>query len=154
MATRGTDLNAQIQSAMKVAMKAREKKKLGVIRLMMAAIKQREIDERVSLDDNEVIVVLDKMVKQRRDSVKQYRTAHREDLADVEEYEIGVIQEYLPKPLTPDEISNMIKAAVEQSGAGSVKDMGKVMGLLKPLMQGRVDLAGVGQEVKNFLNSQ
>lgn len=149
-----TDLKTRIQAAMKSAMKAREKKELGVIRLMMAAVKQREIDERISLDDQQIVAVLDKMVKQRRDSVKQYRAAGRDDLADVEEYEIGIIQTYLPNPLTADEIMSLIKAAVEDSGAGSIKDMGKVMGLLKPQMQGRADMGNVGQEVKKYLNNQ
>ncbi len=153
MSDNGTDLKARLQDAMKTALKSGEKKKLGVIRLMMAAIKQQEIDGRSALDNNAIIGVLDKMVKQRRDSAKQYRDAGRLDLADAEEYEIVVIQAYLPKPLSPDAILELIKAAVVESGAESVKDMGKVMGLLRPTMQGRADMAIVGQEVKKFLTS-
>ena len=145
------DLKARLQAAMKAALKAGEKKELGVVRLMMAAIKQQEIDGRCNLDDTGVIAVLDKMVKQRRDSMSQYRDAGRLDLADVEEYEITVIQEYLPKALSDEEVLQMIEAAVSESGAESVRDMGKVMGLLKPKMQGRADMAVVSQKVKIFL---
>ncbi|MGH8551049.1 MAG: GatB/YqeY domain-containing protein [Methylococcales bacterium] len=154
MTASGVDLKGQLQADMKTALKAGDKKKLGVIRLMIAAIKLREIDGRSQLDDLAVIAVLDKMVKQRRDSAGQFRAAGRIDLADVEEYEIGVIQEYLPKPLSPDEILRMIKTAVEESGADSVKELGKVMGLLKPMMQGRADLGLVSQEVKKFLSAR
>lgn len=147
------DLKGQLQADMKTALKAGDKKKLGVIRLMIAAIKQQEIDERSELHDHGVIVVLDKMVKQRRDSARQYSAAGRIDLADVEEYEIGVIQEYLPKPLTSEEVLRMIKTVVEESGAASVKELGKVMGLLKPMMQGRADMAVVSLEVKKFLST-
>jgi uncharacterized protein len=153
MSDNGTDIKARLQNAMKASMKAGDKKKLGVIRLMLAAIKQQEIDGRAVLDDDAIVVVLDKMVKQRRDSAKQYRDAGRDDLADTEEYEIVVIQEYMPQPLSPDEIQQLIKAAVAESGAESVKDMGKVMGLLRPKMLGRADMAVVGQEVKKFLGS-
>jgi len=136
------------------ALKAREKKELGVTRLIMAAIKQVEIDNRVDLDDAGVVGVLDKMVKQRRDSVKQYRDASRDDLAEIEEFEISVIGKYLPQPLTADEIRQMIRTAVEENRAESIRDMGKVMGVLKPRMRGRADLASVSQEVKDFLNNR
>ncbi len=136
------------------ALKAREKKELGVTRLIMAAIKQVEIDNRVDLDDAGVVGVLDKMVKQRRDSVKQYRGASRDDLAEIEEFEISVIGKYLPQPLTADEIRQMIRTAVEENRAESIRDMGKVMGVLKPRMRGRADLASVSQEVKDFLNNR
>lgn len=138
---------------MKTALKAGEKKQLGVIRLILAAIKQQEIDGRSTLDDQGVIGVLDKMVKQRKDSAKQYRDAGRIDLAEVEEYEIAVIREYLPQPLNPVEITGLIQAAVSESGAASVKDMAKVMGLLKPKMQGRADMGLVSQEVKKILST-
>lgn len=154
MTASGSDIKTRLQDAMKTALKAGDKQKLGVVRLMIAAIKQQEIDGRKELDDPGVIAVLDKMLKQRRDSAQQYRAAKRLDLADGEEYEISVIQEYLPKPLTPEEILGMIETAVEQSGAGSVRDIGKVMGLLKPLMQGRADLGAVSEEVKKFLSSE
>ncbi|MGH8498885.1 MAG: GatB/YqeY domain-containing protein [Methylococcales bacterium] len=153
MTASGADLKTQLHAAMKVALKSGEKKKLGVLRLMIAAIKQKEIDGRSELDDPNVIGVLDKMVKQRRDSAEQFRAAGRIDLADVEDYEIVVIQEYLPKPLTPEEILQMIKTTVEQSGADSVKELGKVIGLLKPMMQGRADMAVVSREVKIFLST-
>jgi uncharacterized protein YqeY len=139
---------------MKTALKAGEKQKLGVVRLMIAAIKQHEIDGRSALDDQGVIAVLDKMVKQRRDSATQFHAAGRIDLTDVEEYEIGVIQGYLPKQLTPEEILQMIRTAVQESGADSVKGMGKVMALLKPIMLGRADLAVVSREVNKFLSTR
>ena len=147
------DINARLQAAMKAALKAGEKKELGVIRLMMAAIKQQEIDGRCNLDDAGIIAVLDRMVKQRRDSMSQYRDAGRLDLADVEEYEITVIQDYLPKALSDEEVLQLVEAAVQESGAKSVRDMGKVMGLLKPKMQGRADMAVVSQKVKTVLGS-
>jgi uncharacterized protein len=153
MTAEGTGLKRRLEAAMKTALKAGEKKKLGAVRLILAAIKQVEIDDRTELDDQGIITVLDKMVKQRRDSARQYRDAGRTDLAEVEEFEIAVIQEYLPKPLTPEEIQQMIKSAVEESGTDSVKGMGKVMGLLKPRMQGRADMAAVAQEVKKFLSN-
>lgn len=143
----------QLQTSMKAALKAGEKQRLGVVRLMIAAIKQKEIDERSELDDSGVITVLDKMIKQRRDSAKQFRDAGRLDLADVEDYEIVVIQEYLPKPFSTEEILQMIKSAVEKSAAHSMRDMGKVIGLLKPMMQGRADMAVVSREVKNYLSN-
>ncbi|MGR9105359.1 MAG: GatB/YqeY domain-containing protein [Gammaproteobacteria bacterium] len=151
--THQTDLKGQLQVAMKTALKAGEKQRLGVVRLMMAAIKQQEIDGRSALDDQGVIAVLDKMVKQRRDSIRQYRDGGRNDLAEIEEYEIGVIQEYLPQALTPEEVRQMIEEAVRDSGAGSIRDMGKVMGLLKPRMQGRADMEMVSREVKNVLSA-
>jgi uncharacterized protein YqeY len=147
-------LKLEIRAAMITALKAREKKELGVVRLIMAAIKQREIDNRVELDDAGVVGVLGRMVKQRRDSVKQYRNASRDDLAEIEEFEISVIGKYLPQPLTADEIQQMIRAAAEESRAESMRDMGKVMGVLKPRMHGRADMARVSHEVKEFLNKQ
>ncbi|RUM53688.1 MAG: GatB/YqeY domain-containing protein [Methylococcus sp.] len=154
MTTSGAGLKQAIRAAMITALKAREKKELGVTRLIMAAIKQVEIDNRVDLDDAGVVGVLDKMVKQRRDSVKQYRDASRDDLAEIEEFEISVIGKYLPQPLTADEIRQMIRTAVEENRAESIRDMGKVMGVLKPRMRGRADLASVSQEVKDFLNNR
>lgn len=148
-----TSLKQRIQEDMKTAMKAGEKDRLGVIRLIMAAIKQREIDERVQLDDAQVIAVLDRMVKQRRESISQYQAANREDLANVEAAEIGVIQDYLPQALSDAEIDNLIRAAMNETRAASSGDMGKVMGVLKPRMQGRVDMAVVSARIKSLLGS-
>ncbi|NEX21651.1 GatB/YqeY domain-containing protein [Thiorhodococcus mannitoliphagus] len=144
-------LKQQIQTDMKAAMKAGEKDKLGVIRLIMAAIKQREVDERIELDDAQVLAVLDKMVKQRRDSITQYDDAGRTDLADVERFEVGVIQGYLPEALSEAEISALIEAAVAETGASAVRDMGKVMGVLRPKVQGRADMGAVSALVKQRL---
>ena len=140
-----------IKSEMKSAMKAGDKKRLGVIRLILAAIKQREVDERIELDDEQVIIVLDKMLKQRRESIRQYRDAGRDDLADVEEAEIVVIQEFLPESLTDAEIDSIIEAVVSDTGASSIRDMGKVMAVLKPKMQGRADMSLVSAKIKQKL---
>jgi uncharacterized protein YqeY len=138
---------------MKASMKGGAKSRLAVIRLIMAAIKQREVDERIELDDAQVIEVLDKMLKQRRESIRQYRAAARDDLADAEEAEILVIQDFLPQALTDDEIDLMIKEAVAGTGAVSIKDMGKVMGLLKSKMQGRADMSVVSAKIKGALSA-
>lgn len=132
-------------------MKGGEKARLGVIRLMLAAVKQREVDERIELDDSQVLAVLDKMVKQRRDSISQYSAAGREDLAAVEAAEITVIQEFLPEGLSEDEILAIITAAIADSGAESVRDMGKVMAIVKPQVQGRADVGVVSGLVKQKL---
>ena len=144
-------LKAQIIDDMKAAMKGGEKARLGVIRLITAAIKQREVDERIELDDEQVLVVLDKMVKQRRDSIKQYTDAGREDLAAIEEAEVEIIQTYLPTALSEDEIAEIIEAAIAQTGASSMADMGKVMGIVKPQVQGRGDMGAVSGIVKQKL---
>jgi uncharacterized protein len=136
---------------MKSAMKAGEKDKLGVIRLILAAIKQREVDERIELDDAAVLAVLDKMVKQRRESISQYEAAHREDLAEVERAEIKVIQAYLPSPLTDDEIADLIAKAIEETGAAGPSGMGKVMAVIRAPMQGRADMTVVSARVKQQL---
>ena len=146
-------LKQRLVEDMKTAMKAGEKRRLGVIRLINAAIKQREVDERIELGDTQVLAVLDKMLKQRRDSITQYEAAKREDLAEQERYEIGVCQEYLPTALTADEIAALIEAAIVASGAVSLKDMGKVMALLKPQVQGRADVGAVSALVKQRLGS-
>lgn len=146
-------LKQRLVEDMKTAMKAGEKRRLGVIRLINAAIKQREVDERIELDDIQVLAVLDKMLKQRRDSITQYEAAKREDLAEQERYEIGVCQEYLPAALSDDEIAALIEAAVAAAGALSQKDMGKVMALLKPQVQGRADVGAVSALVKQRLGS-
>lgn len=141
----------RIKDDMKASMKGGNKSRLAVIRLILAAIKQVEVDERIELDNDRVIQVLDKMLKQRRESIRQYTDAGRNDLAEIEEAEISVIQDFLPQPLTEAEIDAMIKEAVAESGAASVKDMGKVMGLLKAKMQGRADMAVVGAKIKAVL---
>ena len=141
----------RLKDEMKQAMRDREKVRLGTIRLILAAIKQREVDERIVLDDQQVLIVLDKMQKQRRESIRQYRDASREDLVAVEEAEGLIIQEFLPQALTEEEISSMVKAAIADSSAGSIKDMGKVMAILKPAMQGRADMAVVSVKIKELL---
>ena len=145
-------LKAQIIDDMKAAMKGGEKERLGVIRLITAAIKQREVDERIELDDEQVLIVLDKMVKQRRDSIKQYTDAGREDLAAIEEAEVEIIQAYLPAALREDEIAAIVEAAIAQTGASSMADMGKVMGIVKPQVQGRGDMGAVSGIVKQKLS--
>ncbi|KAA3627056.1 MAG: GatB/YqeY domain-containing protein [Proteobacteria bacterium] len=144
-------LKQRVQSDMKTALKAGDKRRLGVIRLLMAAIKQREVDERIELDDADVLAVIDKMVKQRRDSITQYQDAGRQELADQEQYEIEVLGEYLPEALGEAEIAALIETAIAQSGALSMRDMGKVMGILKPQLQGRADVGAVSAEVKKRL---
>lgn len=146
-------LKAQIQSDMKTAMKSGEKARLGAIRLILAAIKQREVDERIELDDGQVLVVLDKMLKQRRDSIQQYSAAGREDLADVERFEVEVIQTYLPTPLSESELTALLDAAIAESGATAMSDMGKVMAILRPKVQGRADMAAVSGLVKGRLGA-
>ena len=144
-------LKQQIQDDMKTAMKAGDKVRLGVIRLILAAIKQREIDERIELDDPQVLVVLDKMLKQRRDSITQYSAAGREDLADVERFEVEVIQGYLPTALTDEELTTLLDAAIASSGAAAMSDMGKVMAIVRPQVQGRADMGAVSAMVKQRL---
>jgi len=146
-------LKQSLTDAMKAAMKGGDKPRLGVIRLVMAAIKQIEVDERIELDDSRVLAVLDKMVKQRRESISQYTDAGRTDLVDQEEYEVTVLKDFLPEELSEDEISQMIAKAIEDTGAASIKDMGKVMGILKPQMQGRADMGAVSGKIKAQLNA-
>jgi len=141
----------RLKAEMKTAMKSRQKERLGVIRLILSAVKQVEVDERIELDDARVIVVLDKMLKQRRESIKQYSDANREDLAEVEEAEVLVIQDFLPKALTEDEITEMVQAAITEVSASSIKDMGKVMGIVRPAMIGRADMSVVGVKIKALL---
>lgn len=146
-----TTLKARIQEAMKTAMRAKEKQRLGTIRLIQAEIKRIEVDERIEIDDARLLAVLDKMCKQRRDSVQQYQDANRPELADQETAEIAVIQEFLPAQLTDDELATLINTAIADSGAESMKDMGKVMGLLKPKLQGRADIGEVSKKIKAAL---
>ncbi len=137
---------------MKLAMKARAKQRLGVIRLIQAEFKRIEVDERIELDDARVLAVLDKMIKQRRDSVKQYEDADRQELADQETFEIGVISEFLPQALTPEEISELIEDALDQVEATGMKAMGQVMAILKPKIQGRADIGKISSLLKAKLN--
>lgn len=146
-------LKERIKDDMKASMKSGDKTRLGVIRMMMAAIKQIEVDERVELGDDRVIVVLDKMLKQRRESIRQFRDAGRNDLADIEEAEVLVIQDFLPQALTESEIDEMVRQAIVEVGAVSIKDMGSVMALLKPQMQGRADMAVVSVRIKAGFSS-
>ena len=142
-----------IHDAMKDAMRAKDKGRLSAIRLIQAEFKRIEVDERIEIDDARALAVLDKMVKQRRDSISQYESAGRQELADVEIAEIAVIQDFLPAALSEEEISTMIQAAIQQTGATSMADMGKVMGIIKPQIQGRADAGAVSGLVKATLTS-
>ncbi|WP_448099016.1 GatB/YqeY domain-containing protein [Luteibacter yeojuensis] len=141
-------LKAKITEDMKAAMKGGEKDRLAVIRLVQAQIKQREVDERIELDDNQVLAVLEKMQKQRRDSIEQYDKAGRTDLADIERYEMGVIDGYLPAKLGEAELDAIIDAAIAEAGATTARDMGKVVALIKEKAAGRADMAAVAGKVK------
>jgi len=136
----------------KTAMKAGDKPRLATLRLVSAAIKQKEVDERIELDEPATLVILDKLMKQRRESISQYSSAGRDDLVAQEQSEIEIIQDYLPTALTDEEIATIINDAVNESGAASVKDMGKVMALVKPRMQGRADMSVVSKTIKERLN--
>jgi uncharacterized protein YqeY len=146
-----TSLKDRIQDDMKSAMKARQTDRLNAIRLLMAAIKQREVDERITLDDAAVAVVIDKLIKQRRDSIQQFEQAGREDLAAAERAEIEVLSPYQPAQLSAEEVDAAIKAAISQTGATGPADMGKVMGILKSELAGKTDLAAVSQRIKSAL---
>ncbi|MFA0085077.1 glutamyl-tRNA amidotransferase [Vibrio sp. 10N.286.49.C2] len=138
----------QLKEEQKIAMKAKDKARLGTIRLALSAIKQREVDERITLNDDDIIAILTKMVKQRRDSVSQFEAANRQDLADAEKAEITVLEDFMPQPLTEDEVSALIASAITESGAAGMQDMGKVMGVLKPQIQGRADMGKVSGLVR------
>ena len=142
----------QLTEAMKTAMRAKDKERLGAVRLALAEFKRIEVDERIDVPDERALVILDKMVKQRRDSIKQYEDAQRPELAEKESFEIGVLQEFLPQPLSETEIAEQIDAAVSASGASGMQDMGKVMGILKPQMQGRADMGAVSKLIKARLS--
>ena len=148
-----SSLKATITSAMKESMRARDKVRLGTIRLILSEIKRIEVDERIELDDVRVLAVLDKMLKQRRDSITQYEAASRQDLADIEIAEVAVIEGFLPTALTEQEILELLDGAISSSGAESIRDMGKVMAILKPQLQGRADVASVSQLVKKRLSN-
>ena len=144
-------LKQQITEDMKTAMRAKETARLGAIRLLLAAMKQREVDERIELSDADILSIIDKMMKQRRDSISQYEAAARQDLADVEKFEITVLQTYMPQQLSEAEIDTLVSQAIATSGAASPQDMGKVMAVLKPQLAGRADVAKVSGLVKTKL---
>jgi len=141
-------IKAQITEQMKDAMRAKDKARLGTIRLMLAELKRIEVDERIELDDARVLVVLDKMVKQRKDSIAQYLAAERPELADKEQQEMEVIKTFLPQPLSDDEVNQIIDAAIAEIGASGMQAMGQVMAIIKPQLQGRADIGAVSKQVK------
>lgn len=147
-------LKERITADMKTAMKAKETARLGAIRLLLAAIKQKEVDERIMLDDAQVIAVIEKMLKQRKDSITQYEAAKRQDLADAEKFEAEVLTAYMPQAMSADEVAAIVAKAVADSGAKVPADMGKVMALVKPQIAGRADMGEVSKLVKAKLNSQ
>jgi uncharacterized protein YqeY len=145
-------LQARIQEDMKAAMRSGDKGRLGCIRLIMAAVKQREVDERITLDDTQVLGVLEKMGKQRRESIAHFQAGGRPDLVEKENAELAIINAYMPAPLSDAELDALINAAVSETGAASIKDMGKVMALIKSKAQGRADMSAVGTRIKARLS--
>lgn len=145
-------IKLKLQADMKEAMRAQDKPRLATIRLALSALKQKEVDERVVLSDGEVLSILDKMIKQRRDSIAQFQTAHREDLVAQESLEIEVLKTYLPQALTENEITAIINKAIADCGAKDIKELGKVVGLVKPQVQGRADMGAVSQKIKQALS--
>ena len=146
-------LKARISEDMKNAMRAKDSARLGAIRLLQSVIKQREVDERIELDDMQVVEAIEKMLKQRRDSISQYEAANRHDLADVEKFEVGVLQEYLPQALTDEEVDVILTQVITETGAVGIKDMSKVMAGIKPLVVGRADMAKISGLIKSRLGS-
>lgn len=146
-------LKEKIKDDIKQAMRDRNESRLSTLRMLSAAIQRREVDERIQLDDTQVLVVIEKLVKQGREAIEQYNNGGRRDLADKESAEIAIFQAYLPQPLTEAEIDRLIGETITASGASSVRDMGKVMGLLKPRLQGRADMGQVGNKVKTKLGA-
>jgi uncharacterized protein YqeY len=145
-------LLTELKDAQKDAMRSKDKLSLGTIRMALAAVKQREVDERIELNDTDVLQILTKMVKQRQESIVQFEKGNREDLADIERNEIAVVQRFLPAPLTNEEVHAIVDAAVASTGADSMKDMGKVMGAVKSQLQGRADMGAVSGIIKSKLN--
>lgn len=141
-------LITQLKEAQKDAMRSKDKLSLGTIRMALAAVKQREVDERIELTDTDVLQILTKMVKQRQEAASQFVNGNRQDLADTENAEIEVIKRFLPQPLSEDEILALVNDAIEKTGASDIKDMGKVMGMLKPQVQGKADMGAVSQLIK------
>jgi len=148
-----TDTRTRLQDDIKTAMKSGDKTRLGTLRLISAAVKQKEVDERIELNDDAMLLILDKLLKQRRESITQYNAAGRADLSAVEEAEAVIIQEYLPAALSDAEVDAIIDQAVSDSGASSIKEMGKVMGLVKPQVQGRADMGKISGIIKARLSS-
>ena len=148
-----SDLKKQIQDEVIVAMKSGEKERLKIIRLITSSMKQVEIDERIELDDARIIAILDKMVKQRRESISQFKTAGRDDLVKQESFEIDIVQEFLPQALSEEEVDTIVNQAIEKTGASSIKDMGKVMGLVRPQIIGRADMGEVSGRIKSQLST-
>ncbi|MDH5750744.1 MAG: GatB/YqeY domain-containing protein [Rhodospirillales bacterium] len=146
-------LKARIQEDVKQAMRAHQREQLAALRLVTAAIKQKEVDERIELSDEQVLAVLDKMVKQRRESLEQFLQAGREDLAAKEQFELDLIQTYLPEPLSDDQLADLIRSTIDKLGASSIRDMGAVMNALREQVQGRADMKAVSQAVKTQLAS-
>ena len=146
-------LKEKIKDDIKQAMRDRNESRLSTLRMLSAAIQRREVDERIQLDDTQVLVVIEKLVKQGREAIEQYNNGGRRDLADKESAEIAIFQAYLPQPFTEAEIDRLIGEAITASGASSVRDMGKVMGVLKPQLQGRADMGQVGSKVKTKLGA-
>ena len=147
------DIKNKISDDVKAAMRSKDKERLGALRLIQAAFKQKEVDERIELDDEQTIAILDKMAKQHRDSISQFKDAKRDDLVKIEEFELNIIEAYLPAQLSDDEINTLIDNAISKTGAESIKDMGKIMGILKGELQGRADMGKVSGLIKSRLNS-
>ncbi|MCE0557412.1 GatB/YqeY domain-containing protein [Motilimonas sp. E26] len=145
-------LKEKLQDQQKAAMRAKDKVRLGAIRMLMAEIKQREVDNRIELSDDDIIAVITKMVKQRKDSIAQFEAADRQDLVDKEAEELNVLQEFLPQPLTEEEVDGIIAAALESTGAQGMQDMGKVMAAIKSQIQGRADMGQVSGKIKASLS--
>lgn len=148
-----SDLKKQIQDAVISTMKSGNKDRLKIIRLITASMKQVEVDERIELDEARIIVILDKMVKQRRESISQFKTAGRDDLVNQENFEIDIIQEFLPQALSEEEVDDIVNQAIKKTGASSIKDMGKVMGLVRPQIIGRADMGEVSGRIKSLLST-
>jgi len=148
-----SDLKKQIQDAVISAMKSGEKERLKIVRLITSSMKQVEVDDRIELDDARIIAILDKMVKQRRESISQFKTAGRDDLVKQESFEIDIIQEFLPQALSEEEVDAIVNQAIETTGASSIKDMGKVMGLVKPQIIGRADMGEISGRIKSLLST-
>lgn len=148
-----TSLKQQLTADMKSAMKAKDKQRLTTIRLILSALKQVEVDERIEVDDERLIIILDKMAKQRRESISQYEQAEREDLAEIERAELTIIKAYLPAALSQQEIAQLVEQAITATSASSMKEMGKVMAMLKPQLQGRADMSQVSQLIKSHLSN-
>lgn len=145
-------LKQQLTDDMKNAMRSQDKARLGAVRLILAAVKQVEVDQRIDVDDQTLLSILDKLAKQRRESIKEYQKANRQDLVDQEQFELEIIQQYLPEPMTDEQANQLIQQAISESGASEMKDMGKVMAILKPKVQGRVDMGQLSGKVKQLLS--